>query len=368
MDGKKISVAMIIPGGIGTGNGNIGIPVLERMVRLLAVKYDVTVFQLYHRNPGFQVEGFELIDVYSVWPLMKTLKFFLAFRRVHRNKRFKVVHGFWILPGGLLATLVGKIFGIKSILSVLGGDAIAMPEIAYGQLIKPLYRKLSLWTLREVDEVTALTKYLVQNLQSVGMKPRTVHIIPWGIDTTKFVFHEKPLRMPVQFLHIANLHPVKDQETLLRTFKIITDHTAAHLTLIGTGMLESEVKRLARELGVDSYITFISFLPYDVLPEYHQRADILLHTSRSEGQSEVVTEAMSSGVVVCGTKVGLICDLESYCVAVSVGDYKVLAQNVLTLIAEPARMTNLRKQAGDWAKTHSIFWTVEQTVVLYDQL
>ncbi|WP_160143671.1 glycosyltransferase [Chryseolinea soli] len=352
---------MIIPGGIGTGNNNIGVPVLERMIRLLALEFDVTVFQLYKRNKGYSVDGFELIDVYSSRPWVRALKLFFVFRRVHRLKKFEVVHGFWILPNGFFAVALGKIFGLKSIVSILGGDAIALPEINYGQLIKPLYRRISFWTLRKADEVTALTRYLVHNLRSIGMKPREIHIIPWGIDTNLFAFREKEVQQPIRFLHIANLHPVKDQETLLRAFKIIAESVESHLTLIGEGVLESRLKTLAGELAIENCITFLGLLPYEALPEYYTDADILLHTSRSEGQSEVVTEAMSSGVVVCGTKVGLIYDLEEFCVAVPIGDHRALARETLALIKDSNRINALRKDAFVWANIHSIHWTVGQT-------
>jgi len=364
---KKKRIAMIIPGGIGTGSNNIGIPVLERMIRLLAVDFEVTVFQLFKRNKGYQVEGFELIDVYSSRPWLRALKLFFAFRRVHRLRKFEVVHGFWILPNGFLAVLLGKIFGLKSVVSILGGDAIALPEINYGQLIRPFYRRVSFWTLTHADEVTALTRYLVHNLQSMGMRPRMIHIIPWGIDTNLFAFREKQMQQPIHFLHIANLHPVKDQETLLRAFKIIADQVESHLTLIGEGVLELRVKTLARELGIENRITFLGLLPYEALPAYYAGADILLHTSRSEGQSEVVTEAMSSGVVVCGTKVGLIYDLEEYCAGVPVGDYTLLAEKVMMLVRDPDSMILVRKRAYDWVRVHSIHWTTQQTGVLYNQ-
>ena len=363
---KKKRIAMIIPGGIGTGNNNIGIPVLERMIRLLAIEFDVTVFQLFKRNKGYTVDGFELIDVYSSRPWMRALKLFFVFRREHRLKKFQVVHGFWILPNGFFAVLFGKIFGLKSIVSILGGDAIALPDINYGQLIKPLYRRVSFWTLKKADEVAALTRYLVHNLQSIGMEPREIHIIPWGIDTNLFAFCEKQVQSPIRFLHIANLHPVKDQDTLLRAFKIIAEHVESHLTLIGEGILESHVKTLARELTLENRITFLGLLPYESLPEYYASADILLHTSRSEGQSEVVTEAMSSGVVVCGTKVGLIYDLEEGCVGVPVGDHKMLAEKVIALISKPERMALVRKRAYEWALVHSIQWTAKQTSSLYN--
>ena len=36
MTQNRTSIAIIIPGGIGTGKGNLGVPVLERLVKLLS--------------------------------------------------------------------------------------------------------------------------------------------------------------------------------------------------------------------------------------------------------------------------------------------------------------------------------------------
>jgi glycosyltransferase involved in cell wall biosynthesis len=255
-------------------------------------------------------------------------------------------------------------FKARSIVSILGGDAISLPEINYGQLQRPQLRNLILWTLNRADVVIVLTKYLLDNLKKAGLQRNNIKIIPWGIDTQLFSFRTKQLGRPVQFLHIANLHPVKDQETLLRAFKSISDGMPSQLIMIGEGVLEAKIKSLATSLNLNN-VSFVAPLPYDELPKYYAKADILLHTSLSEGQSEVVTEAMSSGVVVCGTKVGLMYDQPSCCIAVDVGDYENLALQTLELIADDERFREIQKTAFEWASKHSILWTVEQLKACY---
>lgn len=365
MTGKK-NIAIIIPGGIGTGHNNIGVPVLERIVKLLSADFNLTVFQLYPINKNFKVNGFELIGIYSPYPVVKYIKFYFAFRKNQRERKFQAVHGFWSFPCGFLAVVVGGIFKIKSIVSVLGGDAIALPEIQYGQLLSPIKKKLILWTLTKADEVNALTQYLIDNLRKHGLKRNDIKIIPWGIDTSLFAFGEKPFSDPVQFLHIANLHPVKDQETLLKAFKIISDKIAAHLTIIGEGVLADLVKNQIKKLELEQKVTVMGLLPYEELPVYYKNADVLLHTSRSEGQSEVVTEAMSCGVLVCGTQAGLLYDLPDCCLSVPVGDFEALGNGVLKLLSNPQEMRTIRSNAQAWSKVHTIHWTVEKLKELYN--
>lgn len=361
---KKKALAIIIPGGIGTGHNNIGVPVLERIVKLLSNDFSITVFSLFRINDTYKQSDFELISISGQNFFWKSLKFVSVFIREHRQKQFECIHGFWAMPSGCLAVLMGKIFRIKSLVSILGGDAIYLPEINYGQLRRRFPRKLIMWTLTNADEVISLTQYLANNLKVFGLS-RNVKIIPWGIDTAVFRFHDKPIGDPIQFLHIANLTPVKDQTTLLKAFKIISDQVRAVLTIIGEGILEAQVKSLVAELKLQQQVTFLGLLPYDDLPLHYQRADILLHTSLSEGQSEVVTEAMCSGVVVCGTSVGLIYDQQTCCIAVPVKDFQALGSEVLGLVTDPQRMQRIRHNARAWTSDHSIHWTVKKMKELY---
>lgn len=362
---SKINVAIIIPGGVGTGHNNIGVPALERIIKLLALEFNITVFQLYKVNQGFKVDGFELIDLYSSNRILKSIKLFFVFLKVHKRKRFQVIHGFWTLPSGLLAVLIGKIFQIKSIVSVMGGDAIAIPEIKYGQLQTTLNKKLILWTLHHADEVTALTRYLTNNLQNAGLKRSSIKIIPFGVDITQFTFLEKPIVQPAHFLHVANLHPVKDQTTLLKAFKLISDTLPARLTIIGEGISKHEINTLINQLHLQDKVTCLGLLPHKDLPLYYHQADVLLLTSRSEGQGVVIAEAMSSGVLVCGTCVGLLYDLPHCCISVPIQEHELLASKILELIHDVERAHIMRLEARTWAKDHSIHWTVESLKKLY---
>ena len=249
----------------------------------------------------------------------------------------------------------------------MGGDAISLPEIRYGQLQNPLYKKLILWTLNHADEVTALTQYLINNLRRTGIKRQAIKIIPFGIDTILFSFQEKPFREEIEFLHIANLHPVKDQDTLLRAFKIISDKVQARLTIIGEGISAREVKALVMELGLENKVKIFKLLSYEEVSNYYHQADILLHTSLSEGQGMVVTEAMSCGVIVCGTNVGLLHDLPNCCISVPTKDYESLAFQILQLLKNPEHASMLRQHAYKWTKEHSIWWTVDSIKKLYNR-
>ncbi|WP_165823762.1 glycosyltransferase [Pseudochryseolinea flava] len=364
---QRLRIAIIVPGGIGTGANNIGVPVLERQVRMLAKDFDITVFSLFPVNADYIPDGFQVISIPFRSTFRKSVALLHAFRKLHRQNKFVAIHGFWALPSGFLAVFIGKLFGIRSVVSVLGGDGASVPEINYGLLRKPLTRKLVLWTLTNATHPMALTQYLVDNLTRHGLK-RKIVVVPWGIDTSLFSFKTRQISAPVKFLHIGNLTPVKDQTTLLRAFRIIRDNVDGHLTMIGEGTDYNKVINLVNELELKNDVTLLKPLAYESLPAYYDAADVLLHTSLSEGQSEVVTEAMSSGLLVCGTRVGVMFDVREGCLTADVGDHKHLATLVLEILKNHQAIDDCLMYARRWATQQDIHWTIDRTRQIYRAL
>lgn len=361
---QRPSIAWVIPGGVGTGKDHIGVPVLNDLLTRISKNFDLVVFSIAKINEGFTPAGFALIEVSYPNPISGMLNLLAAVRREHRRRHFVAIHGFWGLPTGLMAVAAGKWLGIRSIVSVLGGDAAGIPAINYGRLHKPIHKMLLFWGLRHANRVNALTNYLAHNLRDAGFE-RRIDILPWGVDAEKFRFISKPVGTPIRFLHVANFHPVKDQTTLLKAFAEIACKVNSELTIVGTGTEEAHLKNLIKELDLTNAVRIIPPMPYHDLPQVYHRADILLHTSLSEGQCEVVTEAMSCGVIVCGTRVGLMYDLPQACVTVAVSDHRGLADAVLKLLADPTRMNELRTLAHEWTRAHNIDWTATQLRALY---
>jgi len=77
--------------------------------------------------------------------------------------------------------------------------------------------------------------------------------------------------------------------------------------VVGTGKLENELKEMIQQLEVDDYIKFIGFRS-NVLP-YMAAGDLYVLSSRSEGLSSVLREAMSLGKASVSTAVNGVPEL-----------------------------------------------------------
>jgi glycosyltransferase involved in cell wall biosynthesis len=329
----KKKVAIIIPGGIGGGYFMQGIPVLEDYIKRISESFDVTVYSMIKTDRSYQPQYFTLRHTnashthYTFWKIFLLVIIFL---KGHLKNNYQLVHGIWGFPSGFLAVVFGKIFRIPSIVSIQGGEAAYIPKIRYGSMYNSSIRKLTLWTCKQADVLTALTDFQITELQKFGFRRKNTHIIPYGADEKLFVMNKKELTAPFRFIHVANLTEVKDQVTLLKAFKLISEKAASTLRIVGDGSCLSQLKILAKNLDLEEKIEFIGAIPHKNLPEHLHWAQVMLHTSLYEGQAVVIAEAAACGVVVCGTKVGLIADWgEERCIPVDCLDFQTMARKVL---------------------------------------
>ena len=76
-----------------------------------------------------------------------------------------------------------------------------------------------------------------------------------------------------------------------------------HITMIGNGVMEDEMKQLASEMRLMDYVEFRGGMKPDEVREEMRRSDIFISTSdRLEGWGAVVNEAMNSGCVTIASK------------------------------------------------------------------
>jgi glycosyltransferase involved in cell wall biosynthesis len=201
------------------------------------------------------------------------------------------------------------------------------------------------------------------------MKPKEVHVIPLGVDTKQFNnTNKRTPEPPYRFLHAGTLNKVKDHPTLLQAFNLISKKVDCELHLIGADYLHGEIQQLIHHLDLENKVSYLGVVPYNEMKNHYEWADILLHTSLHEAQGMVVVEAAACNVVVCGTNVGLLSDFSgSKSISVPVGDYQLLANEVLTLLSDKNRMNIIRQSAYSWAVEHDKDWTVNQMKALYDK-
>lgn len=116
--------------------------------------------------------------------------------------------------------------------------------------------------------------------------------------------------------------------------------------IIGKGILEEELKNLARLKDVNEIINFLGFQenPY----KYIKNSDVFCLTSDTEGFSMVVAESLSLGTPVVSTKVNGVTEmLSSGGGIITTGNVEDISNEIQNLINESKRLSELQKEIGD---------------------
>jgi glycosyltransferase involved in cell wall biosynthesis len=368
-------IAMLVPGGVGGEQSGMHLPALQTLIEKLAQIHDLHVYSLAPPNWGEPTGscGNAQVRFFPVQHKKGTLKKFRllanACCRDHRLQPFDIVHGFWAIPCGATAVVLGKYLRVPSVVNFLGGETACLPQIPYGNMSRCSTKMVTLWVSKYADELTALTHDQAGELRKAGCVRHRVNVIPFGADTHLFPSGNKDITTrPLRMLHVANIHAVKDQPTLMRVFQVVSQSVDARLRIIGADQTGGSIQQLAVSMNLADRVEFLGYIPQRELSLHYLWAHILVHTSLHEAQGAVMGEAAASGVLVAGTRTGLIADFgDELALASGVGDYQGLSNGILSVVANPQRYDSMRLAAQQWALAHDLQWTVQQYLDVYEK-
>lgn len=152
-----------------------------------------------------------------------------------------------------------------------------------------------------VDRVFAVSEYVRRVLvDCAGYGGRHVESVPLPIDDVFFDFPEQPRpdSLPEKYvLHVSNVSPAKNPETLLCSFSHLRETNDIHLIIAGRGWCE-EYEPLANELGILNKVTFVGYSPPRELVTLYDHAACFLFPSYRETFGLPNVEAMARGTPV----------------------------------------------------------------------
>ena len=152
--------------------------------------------------------------------------------------------------------------------------------------------------------------------------------------------------------------------------EILSKHPEAKLAICGTGELEEDLKRQARELRVDKQVQFLGFRPD--AREFMVACDVFVHPSLWEGLSISLMEAMGSGTPIAASRIPGNIEMIRHWengVLMAPREPRDIAANVLHLLGDPAWARSLGQQAARDARLHfTLDRMVAQNLEVYDRL
>jgi glycosyltransferase involved in cell wall biosynthesis len=164
---------------------------------------------------------------------------------------------------------------------------------------------------------------------------------------------------------IGRLTQQKGHAVLLRAIKIALAVRPLHLLVIGSGELESKLRKLVHILNIEEYVHFLGSRNdvLDILPHL----DLLVSSSLWEGFPTILLEAMALGVPVVATDVSGSRELVQDGVTgilVPPGHPTRLAEGILAMLSDPHRAKAMAIQAQQQASQ----FTIERAAACYAEI
>ena len=294
------------------------VPCLHHLVRRLAHDHEVVVVALRHppRQPPYGFFGARVRPLGAgsrtgLFRLLMMARALATVSREHRRAPLDAIHGLWADEAGLVAVTAGRALGIRSVVSVMGGELVGLRDIGYGVQLGRTGR----WMVRRSLQSAATVTVGSRILQDLAHQTRTAPPPVWaplGVDPSLFDERgeDAALAGDQRLLQVASLTPVKGQRLLLEAFAaIVRALPGAHLHLIGDGPQRGPIERAIRDLALGDRVTLHGAVSHHLLPPYYRAADLHVVSSRFESQAMVTLEAAACGTASVGTAVGILPEL-----------------------------------------------------------
>ena len=227
------------------------------------------------------------------------------------------------------------------------------------ELVKQLVRKSVRDFANRADHIIAPSPAVVDLMPDYGIT-KPVDILPTPVDIDQFKPRSRPLLDDpnrVRLIYVGRVAKEKNLDFLLRVFaQVAAQDERVEMLLVGGGPMLEDLKKLAKQLKIDSRITFTGMVPFERVVDELSQADLFIFSSTSETQGLVVLEAMAAGlplVMVESKALMYFVNPDEDCV-VTPQNESAMAAAILSLINNPSRLRAMGKAARKNAEKYSI--------------
>ncbi|MBU0713045.1 glycosyltransferase [bacterium] len=271
-----------------------------------------------------------------------------------RNKEVSIIHAHFANNAYKYLGLIRKL-KVPFVISFYGYDYEMLP------------RQFPIWKSRYQELFHAATaiicegEYGKKQLIKSGCPSEKIYVNHLGIDVEKIPFKIRKWSIgeTIRFCQIASFVQKKGHEYTIKAFASFLNHYPnAHLTLIGSGQLLPDIKKLAESLRILEKVDFIDFVPYHELYHELMKYHLFIHPSvtADDGDCEggapvILLDAQATGLPVIST---FHCDIPEEVIHGKSG-YLVQEKNVKQLeemMEEFVEKPALIRMFGEYGRKH----------------
>jgi L-malate glycosyltransferase len=227
------------------------------------------------------------------------------------------------------------------------------------------YFGITKYSIEESDAVTSISNQLRQQTIDVFGVTKPIEVIHNFINPTLYCPQQQTVHPP-RLIHLSNFRPVKRVLDCVRILAEVRRSVDAELWMVGDGPDRGAAERLAHDLGLIGHIRFLG--KRNDVPALLRQADVLLMPSEMESFGLAALEAMASGVIPIGTRVGgvpeLIEDGETGFLC-NTGDIDAMAAHAVSIFEDAGSSETMRHAARQSAEGR---FSTERIIPQYEAL
>ncbi|RJW37272.1 glycosyltransferase family 1 protein [Clostridiales bacterium TF09-2AC] len=238
----------------------------------------------------------------------KNIKAYIQLTNLMEQENFSLIHCHTPM-GGALGRLAARKAAVQTVIYTAHGFHFYKGAPLINWLIYyPAERMLARYTHQLIcinqEDYLRARKFSCRSVNYVsGVGIDIEHIKRSKLSKDYLTQKRRSLGIPDEktiLLSVGELIPRKNHATVIQALKLLDNRKLCYV-ICGHGILEDELKALAKRLDVMEQVYFLGYRN-DIL-ELYQLADLFLLPSFQEGLSVALMEAMASGIPVIGSDI-----------------------------------------------------------------
>lgn len=292
---------------------------------------------------------------------------FFAGLRIMKETKFDVLYAQFVIPSGLPAAFLSRIFKVPFILTFIGGD-VYDPSKGISPHRHVLLRALIRFLASAADARTAISQDTKTRTIELHGVTKDISVVPIGLTPKKvptasrndFGFSKEDIIC----VSIGRLVPRKGYDILLTAWKDVPD---AKLVIIGDGPLKQELSETIAAYGLSDRVQLLGQVDEKTKLQVLSVADMYVSAAQHEGFGIVFLEAMHAGLPIVATNDGGQTDFLSHkkhALLTAPHDAEAVSKAVKTLIENK----ELRESMGKRNKEDVCNYYLENTASLIEKI
>lgn len=234
--------------------------------------------------------------------------------KIIKKEKIDFIHAHWIIPQGIVAVIIKKLYKIPFIATAHAGDVFPIRE--------NILKNLAGLALKNSSYITVNSNFTKNSILRL-CNTKNIEVIPMGVNLNDFNPKKRENKLKNKYgsknnliLFVGRFAKKKGVEYLIKSMPLVLKNLPkTKLLVIGYGPEKIKLVSLTKELKIEDNVIFIGKVGNQDLPKYYATADlfvgpsIVTETGDTEGLGIVFLEALASGTCAIGSNVGGIPDI-----------------------------------------------------------